>query len=154
MKAARPIPGDLLRPIIALCLAACTVSTPTASAAQSTESTGTRRFTLTCHSLKNPRPPSPTWVVDVNLDLLTYYVDTVGGRDAIASDDGNRITFWRWGPDLDGVPMGRQEAFDRSDGHWYFSVRSDGAPTPPDGVCTTSPPREAFMADVKHTAER
>ncbi|MFC4254015.1 hypothetical protein GRI97_01190 [Altererythrobacter xixiisoli] len=111
-----------------------------------------RRFTLTCVSTKEPRPPIQTWIVDVNLDLLTYYVDgQFGGPNEIASDDGNRITFFLWGPDMHGVQIASQQAFDRSDGHWYFVVRTDGASMSADAICTQSLPREGFKADDRYT---
>ena len=134
------------------CMFAVVAGVALLATAATADSHDLRRFTLVCTSAKTPRPPIPTWVVDVNLDLLTYYVESwSGGPNEIASDDGNRITFRRWRRDMHGVPMATQEAFDRSDGHWYFSVRSDGALMVPDAICTQSLPREGFRADVKYT---
>jgi len=117
---------------------------------QPASTTSPRRFTLKCESPKAPAPPFPEWMIDVNLDLKTYYVDTqFGGPDEIASDDGNRLVLWRWRFGVHGLPSGSQEAFDRADGHYYFQLRTDGAPTPPDAICQILPPRAGFMADEK-----
>jgi len=144
-----------MRYVLSICLLASVLGSSIAYSAPPAESHTPRRFTLICKSQKVPRPPIAMWVTDVNLDLLTYYVDTqFGGASEIASDDGNRIIFLRWGRDVHGLPMAAQEAFDRQDGHWYFSVRTDGAATPPDAICTITPPREKFQADVRFTVPR
>jgi hypothetical protein len=86
----------------------------------------------------------------VNLDLRTYYTDGAFRRlGEIDSDDGDRITFLTWGRGVDGVPEGRADAFDRSDGHWYFNPPGK-AIKQPDALCTVNAPRENFMADSKY----
>jgi hypothetical protein len=114
-----------------------------------------KRFTLVCRSTQTVVPPPiPTWVVDVNLDLRTYFVDTqFGGLGEIVSDNGRRISLLLWRPGLHGLPTGGPETFDRSDGHWYFSALGEGPPTGPDAFCTVSPPRDDFKADRKYAPQ-
>jgi hypothetical protein len=89
-------------------------------------------------------------VVDVNLNLMTYYADTqFGGLNEIKNDDGEKITFLRWGRGLHNYPMASAEIFDRINGYWYFSPRNDGVNLHPDAVCTINSPRENFKADIK-----
>jgi hypothetical protein len=132
---------------VTLALFAMGLSSP--ALAQPGSTVNPRRFTLECESPKIPPPPFPAWVTDVNLDLRTYYVETqFGGPDEIVSDDGNRIMFRSWRFGVHGLPVGRPEAFDRADGHFYFNPRTDRA-TPPDAICRVSPPRKGFKADEK-----
>ena len=139
-----------MKHLITTCVLIYAMGISIASLAQPAQPASLRQFTLLCKTQKAPPPPIPSWVIDVNLDLMTYYADTqFGGLDEIMSDDGRWLTFLKWGYDVHGLPTATQDVFDRNDGHWYFSVKPDSAVTPPDAICDMNPPRENFKAHVK-----
>lgn len=140
--------GELKR-LVATCILVCAVNISTPTIANPYGTDKLRKFTLTCTSSKVPSPPIPTWVVDVNLDLMSYYVESqFGGLNEIKSDDGKMLIFYRWGCDMHGVPMATLETFDRENGNWYFSPTPDVAMSKPDAKCIISPPRDNFKAEI------
>jgi hypothetical protein len=115
-----------------------------------------KRFTLVCDtSYKRPVPPITNYVIDVNLNLSSYYVDTqFGGLDEIDSADSEKIVFRKHRTDMHGLRRFTWQEYYRADGHVYWDVpRSKRKPgTLPDAICSLAPARENFMADSKYHA--
>jgi hypothetical protein len=113
------------------------------------------RFTLACQS-QNPNAPIHEYIVDVNLDLRSYYIDTrFGGLDEVDSAHEDRILFRHNGRDVHGLPMFILIEYDRTSGGWYNTVGFDyrhHAGAKPDAICKMIPAREKFMADRKYDA--
>jgi hypothetical protein len=114
------------------------------------------RFTLVCDtSYKRPVPPITNYVIDVNLNLNSYYVDSqFGGLDEIDSADSEKIVFRRHRTDMHGLNMFTLQEYYRADGHLYWDIaRSMRKPgTLPDAICSLKPPRQNFTADSKYHA--
>jgi hypothetical protein len=133
-----------------IALLAILMSAP-ASAVDASNSSS--RFTLSCES-QNPKAPIPKYLIDVNLDRRSYYVDTqFGGLDEVDAAYDDRILFRRNGRDVHGLPMFVLNEYDRSSGYWFYTVGSDRRHHPgtkPDAICSAVPAREHFKADVSY----
>ncbi|MBA2935458.1 hypothetical protein HZF05_15330 [Sphingomonas sp. CGMCC 1.13654] len=115
-----------------------------ASAAVAQTSEG--KFRLECTSLSKPAPPMPKFVIDVNLDLMSYF-SGVGGLDEVDHFDKSEIVFRRHGCDPHGLPCFTTERFDRQSGSLYFSDNRDGQPN---ATCSVEPAAADFRATSKY----
>ena len=131
------------------------VGASSAAKAGNLPNTEARRFTLSCES-QRPNAPFRTFLIDVNLEQRSYFVDTqFGGLDEVETADEHKILFRRHGHDTHGLPFFFLNQYDRANGHWYETIGSDGprVGAKPDAICKIIAPREHFMADQKYNAE-